>query len=105
SVYTLTYAPFYPLSLHDALPISVNSAVSLTINSMLSRSVLTSPGTGVIAYTELIGIIVKSIKSDNNIASARSNIFLVLIMALLRSEEHTSELQSRFDLVCSLLLE
>src|SRR5699024_11469213 len=26
-------------------------------------------------------------------------------MALLRSEEHTSELQSRFDLVCRLLLE
>src|SRR5207249_5026324 len=27
------------------------------------------------------------------------------IVALLRSEEHTSELQSRFDLVCRLLLE
>src|SRR5699024_12799297 len=26
-------------------------------------------------------------------------------LTLLRSEEHTSELQSRFDLVCSLLLE
>src|SRR5699024_11480631 len=31
-------------------------------------------------------------------------IFLVLSIAL-RSEEHTSELQSRFDLVCRLLLE
>src|SRR5699024_12699515 len=28
-----------------------------------------------------------------------------LISALIRSEEHTSELQSRFDLVCRLLLE
>src|SRR2546428_5111583 len=28
-----------------------------------------------------------------------------MIMALLRSEEHTSELQSRSDLVCRLLLE
>src|SRR5699024_11941203 len=29
----------------------------------------------------------------------------LVLDALLRSEEHTSELQSRFDLVCSLLLE
>src|SRR5699024_12028580 len=29
----------------------------------------------------------------------------VTLVALLRSEEHTSELQSRFDLVCRLLLE
>ena len=27
------------------------------------------------------------------------------VMAAIRSEEHTSELQSRFDLVCRLLLE
>src|SRR5207249_11117455 len=30
---------------------------------------------------------------------------LVLFLARFRSEEHTSELQSRFDLVCRLLLE
>src|SRR5699024_5666691 len=30
---------------------------------------------------------------------------VVLLSALIRSEEHTSELQSRFDLVCRLLLE
>src|SRR5699024_8365855 len=29
---------------------------------------------------------------------------LILMMILVRSEEHTSELQSRFDLVCRLLL-
>src|SRR5207249_9648061 len=29
---------------------------------------------------------------------------IVFLIALLRSEEHTSELQSRFDLVCRLLL-
>src|SRR5699024_2188843 len=34
-----------------------------------------------------------------------SLIFLSVLMALTRSEEHTSELQSRFDLVCRLLLE
>src|SRR5699024_12193684 len=31
--------------------------------------------------------------------------FIGLIVGILRSEEHTSELQSRFDLVCRLLLE
>src|SRR5699024_11809815 len=30
---------------------------------------------------------------------------LILTMLITRSEEHTSELQSRFDLVCRLLLE
>src|SRR5699024_11302743 len=30
---------------------------------------------------------------------------LVTVLGLVRSEEHTSELQSRFDLVCRLLLE
>src|SRR5437868_13908404 len=30
---------------------------------------------------------------------------LQVVMPLVRSEEHTSELQSRFDLVCRLLLE
>src|SRR5207249_5560374 len=30
---------------------------------------------------------------------------VVLLLGLIRSEEHTSELQSRFDLVCRLLLE
>src|SRR5699024_11735073 len=29
----------------------------------------------------------------------------IVAIALIRSEEHTSELQSRFDLVCRLLLE
>src|SRR5699024_11625684 len=32
-------------------------------------------------------------------------IAVVMVALLLRSEEHTSELQSRFDLVCRLLLE
>src|SRR5699024_11343500 len=32
-------------------------------------------------------------------------VFILLAQLILRSEEHTSELQSRFDLVCRLLLE
>src|SRR5699024_11762344 len=42
-----------------------------------------------------------------NIASFSPNSVVLLdcLTILLRSEEHTSELQSRFDLVCRLLLE
>src|SRR5699024_12745827 len=67
---------FYSLSLHDALPIS---------------------GVGVFGPLE---------------AYSHSDIDVVLqtnekgtIFTIQRSEEHTSELQSRFDLVCRLLLE
>src|SRR5207249_9152572 len=38
-------------------------------------------------------------------AFAGETLVLALVSAALRSEEHTSELQSRFDLVCRLLLE
>src|SRR5437868_11747705 len=37
--------------------------------------------------------------------SGRRRTFLTKSVARIRSEEHTSELQSRFDLVCRLLLE
>src|SRR5947207_9675680 len=37
--------------------------------------------------------------------AALITIFVVLIMVVARSEEHTSELQSHSDLVCGLLLE
>src|SRR5207249_10634435 len=46
-----------------------------------------------------------------NVFSAMSSVFQITAVAFstflnrLRSEEHTSELQSRFDLVCRLLLE
>src|SRR5207249_10199225 len=39
----------------------------------------------------------------SSLPSTRSNCPLQLFSRLLRSEEHTSELQSRFDLVCRLL--
>src|SRR5699024_12141147 len=37
--------------------------------------------------------------------STDKQLFLVHFIKIARSEEHTSELQSRFDLVCRLLLE
>src|SRR5699024_11720095 len=38
-------------------------------------------------------------------AEVKNTFYLSLFMTVVRSEEHTSELQSRFDLVCRLLLE
>src|SRR5207249_10533978 len=67
-------AEIYTLSLHDALPISGRS----TIPSCRAGS---TPST------------TRSTPARNSSWSRRP-----------RSEEHTSELQSRFDLVCRLLL-
>src|SRR5438067_8377697 len=69
----------YTLSLHDALPISRNT----TSGGCAPRRRTTRPPTGS-----------RSLRPRRSACSRRS-----------RSEEHTSELQSRFDLVCRLLLE
>src|SRR2546428_5886913 len=65
----------YTLSLHDALPICVGQLIVVPERAQISRS---------------------------------TPVFLVLVgipLVAYRSEEHTSELQSRSDLVCRLLLE
>src|SRR5207249_10130670 len=74
----------YPLSLHDALPIS--PAPSATLASKIAR--LAAP-------PSLTRRINGSVTSAAPVSSTCDR----------RSEEHTSELQSRFDLVCRLLLE
>src|SRR5206468_11205001 len=83
----------YTLSLHDALPISVArpsghySPVSPATNSPFS--VRTSGRLPMSRGSRAAS----SLQLQNRLSSAR------------RSEEHTSELQSRSDLVCRLLLE
>src|SRR5699024_12642248 len=78
----------YTLSLHDALPIC-------TISIATSASILTIAGI-------ILGVIsTNGVLSQLGILIGRG----AVISFLLRSEEHTSELQSRFDLVCRLLLE
>src|SRR5207249_11124057 len=83
----------YTLSLHDALPISTSSRstrgttrraspITRTAGSRRSRS----SGKEKYGTKTLWGIVGRSAR-------------------VTRSEEHTSELQSRFDLVCRLLLE
>src|SRR5699024_12570760 len=74
----------YPFSLHDALPIySCRQMTSVK----LSGDNITI---GVSAFSECETL--EKVEIIGNLTSVRS-------------EEHTSELQSRFDLVCRLLLE
>src|SRR5699024_12863613 len=79
----------YPLSLHDALPIYRSSACSSAENPLSEScavcSFRSSPG-------KRCGILTPPSVT-------------LFVSYQLRSEEHTSELQSRFDLVCRLLLE
>src|SRR5206468_7656297 len=86
----------YPLSLHDALPI-------LRLASINS----TSPPTGVHARPVATpGRLVRIATSFSNLRGPRiGGKSDESIFTCCRSEEHTSELQSRSDLVCRLLLE
>src|SRR2546422_1311588 len=87
----------YTLSLHDALPISIrlmNSGVSFGSQSN-SRCMILA----------VIGSDAKI--SDRGCRSSLSLGFPTgsAVLLRVRSEEHTSELQSRLHLVCRLLLE
>src|SRR5690625_7224279 len=84
--YDPAYTEIYTLSLHDALPISVATlGTSPVVREGVTMTTLTIPTTTYADGDELplIGFGTSS----------------------LRSEEHTSELQSRGHLVCRLLLE
>src|SRR5699024_12635687 len=84
----------YTLSLHDALPICVD--LHDLLHRYRSFLGVPCPGDGIdeSASPHLIYLFKKYFGYDPN-KSKQEN----------RSEEHTSELQSRFDLVCRLLLE
>src|SRR5207253_5385366 len=96
---------FYPLSLHDALPISPLLSRSLVVVLQpLSEQALSAivdaalsdreQGLGRMAVTMSAGAKQRLVSYGNGDARA----------LLTRSEEHTSELQSRGHLVCRLLL-
>src|SRR5437868_12741934 len=78
-------APTHTLSLHDALPISPAPRCTVSAPPANVTASAASP-----AVVPLPPITVRSSSPAPKIS---------------RSEEHTSELQSRFDLVCRLLLE
>src|SRR5690606_39953154 len=83
------------LSLHDALPISLIRALAastLPVRATVIRAV--SPSSLVVSALAPAFSSARSISASPRIAAS-----------WMRSEEHTSELQSRENLVCRLLLE
>src|SRR3712207_8243086 len=85
----------YTLSLHDALPISIKMAEDLT-DYLLEHGV----------KARYMHANIETLDRIQIIRGLRTGEFDVLVgINLLRSEEHTSELQSRQYLVCRLLLE
>src|SRR5437868_12517610 len=82
----------YTLSLHDALPISRRRTPGAAARPSAGAD-RGLPGVGR-ALLHLPGVLPRPVPRPVDRAATRG-----------RSEEHTSELQSRFDLVCRLLLE
>src|SRR5690606_41708369 len=95
----------YSLSLHDALPISGMERIA----ARDSGAVVIAKRNGVVDFVDSERIIVKA---DHRVDGTISREVTADIYSLVkfkrsnqRSEEHTSELQSRENLVCRLLLE
>src|SRR5207248_11429057 len=97
--------PTYPLSLHDALPIFASIEVPVIehrkhgfddLNDAIERDV----GRKIVVVGACIGT-----DSHTTGIDAIMNMKGFAGDYGLRSEEHTSELQSPYDLVCRLLLE
>src|SRR5207249_9648696 len=94
----------YPLSLHDALPISFAQGHPMFANASVGLNVATLSPTyqlimGMPGGSSAIEIAGRLGMNEELLDHA------VRLVNTQRSEEHTSELQSRFDLVCRLLLE
>src|SRR5207249_12207349 len=92
----------YTLSLHDALPISF---CGLNTDNTLTCWNLTPP-TGTFIEVSAGGSDACGLRMDGTLQCWGDNTYgQATPPPGPRSEEHTSELQSRFDLVCRLLLE
>src|SRR5207248_6789820 len=95
--------PASALSLHDALPISrarpSGRAVRLSVRQPLASDALYCEcGAGRIIATKLDPVVEPEIELLQEKPQVR-------LAHMVRSEEHTSELQSPYDIVCRLLLE
>src|SRR5699024_12534290 len=86
----------YMLSLHDALPISLYPQLAFPAKEEESRT----PADEILLLEEDE----ESWKEKEGTQTGRE-LEASMTALRIRSEEHTSELQSRFDLVCRLLLE
>src|SRR5699024_11801358 len=96
--------PTFTLSLHDALPIFL-IVEGLRFIEQHGRDV---PVVKQVAHSAFFFLVVRLTGGLGFLASSRLFVSASMRLETLpfpRSEEHTSELQSRFDLVCRLLLE
>src|SRR5699024_11907585 len=95
----------YTLSLHDALPISLARMIQLDEDALICDLAETYQ---IYDYRQLpptrVAVFSIGLRDDSRIKMKASGQLVPMETLLLRSEEHTSELQSRFDLVCRLLL-
>src|SRR5207248_9384285 len=89
----------YPLSLHDALPICLrrDRRPDGALRHPPERDVLA-------ARADRLGQRAQVVRDEHH-DGIRGRLLEVLEERVGRSEEHTSELQSPYDLVCRLLLE
>src|SRR5689334_23730599 len=90
----------YTLSLHDALPILLTSFSGLSGSGLTHTSAVASTRSTSASGTRPVNRHVSSSPSSRLSSRSSSN-----ESPAPRSEEHTSELQSQFHLVCRLLLE
>src|SRR5207248_7596486 len=98
-------AQIYTLSLHDALPICFKASCRrVTRARFKSRAELQRPGLVNPAVKKPEHRIVLD-RENNQCLLGTSHGVIPAKQKELRSEEHTSELQSPYELVCRLLLE
>src|SRR5699024_12883336 len=94
----------YTLSLHDALPISEQDNRVLMLHHNILKRYL-QPGGHIEPSDQNPLMAAKRELVEETQIDAENLVYKCVNPLNPRSEEHTSELQSRFDLVCRLLLE
>src|SRR5206468_13032034 len=99
------YTAIYPLSLHDALPIFGTIGGAMTIDESGEKPVLWLAGQEKDSHDQGKLVRVEDRGTKLVVAGDRFLNRDEKAITFVRSEEHTSELQSRSDLVCRLLLE
>src|SRR5207249_11721741 len=95
----------FTLSLHDALPIYVPVFTGVPLESRLVIELAKHPN--IRGMKDSSGDVRLISETVWNTDAARFSVVAgtgATLFHTMRSEEHTSELQSRFDLVCRLLL-
>src|SRR5690606_40977162 len=98
-------AEIYPLSLHDALPISaLSTSTTLSMNSVevwaFPRTCFATSWSGYRLYLFPFPYCVRKGRKRMPPLSLTRAAKVNHILQTIRSEEHTSELQSRENLVC-----